>query len=95
MEDQNKPAFKLKWYWNLYHKFFDKDIEVKVQRAFFIQRIIDKSTSPGILHFYNNRGEKIRGMIDGYNIRFTPNQHHPLTQLAPDVNPLVEKYGYQ
>lgn len=90
-----KPVYKLKWYWKLYHKFFDKNIDAKIVRALKIKDIMDKSTRAGILHFYNEQGERIRGMVDGYNVRYTPDKNNPLTKLAPDVNPLIEKYGYQ
>lgn len=94
-----KSTPKIKWYWAIYNRFFDKDFDTKLAKALAMKKIMDASTNPCfITHFHNEQGERIRGMVDGSKMKYSPDRSHPLYKHANGIpqnsHPLLEKYGH-
>lgn len=92
-------APKVKWYWGIYNRIFDKDFDAKLAKALTYKKILDASTKPNYFtHFYNKEGKRIRGMVDGTKVRYSPDRSHPLYKHANGIpqnsHPLIEKYGH-
>jgi hypothetical protein len=70
----------MKTLFKLWHKLTDKNFDVRLQNALMIYKEISNSTQGKTPHFYNNRGDKVRGF------------HVPEKKFVYS-HPLLEKYN--